>query len=90
MKNPKFEREIRKQIGSSIDTSELDRKYDGLKDRLSQTTGAKNRLADQMDRLSVSDKNYDKKYNDMQERLDKLYDEITDIENAWKKSKQDI
>ena len=82
VKNPKFEREIRKQIGSSIDTSELDRKYDGLKDRLSQTTGAKNRLADQMDRLSVSDKNYDKKYNDMQERLDKLYDEITDIEDA--------
>ena len=82
VKNPKFEQEIRKKIGSSIDTSELDRKYDGLKDRLSQTTGAKNRLADQMDHLSVSDKNYDKKYNDMQERLDKLYDEITDIENA--------
>ena len=35
-----------------------------------------------MDHLSVSDKNYDKKYNDMQERLDKLYDEITDIEYA--------
>lgn len=47
MKNPKFEQEIRKQIGSSIDTSELDREYDGLKDRLSQTTGAKNRHADQ-------------------------------------------
>lgn len=82
VKNPKFEQEIRKQIGSSIDTSELDWEYDGLKDRLNQTTGAKNRLADQMDHLSVSDKNYDKKYNDMQERLDKLYDEITDIENA--------
>ena len=82
VKNPKFEQEIRKQIGSSIDTSELDREYDGLKDRLIQTTGAKNRLAGQMDHLSVSDKNYDKKYNDMQERLDKLYDEITDIENA--------
>ena len=82
VKNPKFEQEIRNQIGSSIDTSELDREYDGLKDRLSQTTGAKNRLADQIDHLSVSDKNYDKKYNDMQERLDKLYDEITDIEDA--------
>ena len=46
VKNPKFEQEIRKQIGSSIDTSELDKEYDGLKDRLSQTTGAKNRLAD--------------------------------------------
>ena len=40
-----------------------------LKDRLSQTTGAKNRLADQMDHLSVSDKNYDKKYNDMQDKI---------------------
>ena len=65
---------------NSIDTSELDREYDGLKDRLNQTTGAKNRLADQMDHLSVSDKNYDKKYNDMQERLDKLYDKFTDLE----------
>ena len=35
-----------------------------------------------MDHLSVSDKYYDKKYNDMQERLDKLYDGITDIEDA--------
>ena len=33
-----------------------------------------------MDHLSVSDKNYDKKYNDMQERLDKLYDKFTDLE----------
>ncbi len=41
VKNPKFEQEIRKQIGSSIDTSELDREYDGLKDRRNQTTGAK-------------------------------------------------
>ena len=30
VKNPKFEEEIRKLIGGSIDTSELDREYDGL------------------------------------------------------------
>ena len=35
-----------------------------------------------MDNLSVSDKHYDKKYEDMQVRLDKLYDEIEEIENA--------
>ena len=29
-----------------------------------------------MDNLSVSDEYYDKKYEDMQVRLDKLYDEI--------------
>lgn len=33
-----------------------------------------------MDNLSVSDEYYDKKYDDMQVRLDKLYDEIEEIE----------
>ena len=33
-----------------------------------------------MDNLSVSDEYYDKKYKDMQVRLDKLYDEIEEIE----------
>ena len=34
------------------------------------------------DNLSVSDEYYDKKYEDMQVRLDKLYDEIEEIETA--------
>ena len=33
-----------------------------------------------MDNLSVSDESYDKKYEDIQVRLDKLYDEIEEIE----------
>ena len=33
-----------------------------------------------MDNLSVSDEYYDKKYEDMQVRLDRLYDEIEEIE----------
>ena len=59
---------------------ELDREHAGLQDRLKQVTGAKNKLANQMDNLSVSDKHYGKKYEDMQVRLDKLYDEIEEIE----------
>ena len=35
-----------------------------------------------MDNLSVSDKHYDKKNEDMQVRLDKLYDEIEEIETS--------
>ena len=56
------------------------REHTGLQDRLKQVIGAKNKLANQMDNLSVSDKHYDKKYEDMQVRLDKLYDEIEEIE----------
>lgn len=35
-----------------------------------------------MDNLSVSDKHYDKKYEDVQVHLDKLYDEIEEIETS--------
>ena len=34
----------------------------------------------QMDNLSVSDKHYNKKYEDMQVRVDKLYARFTDME----------
>lgn len=78
--NPKFKTEIQKHIGQNIDTQELDREHIGLQERLKQVTGAKNKLANQMDNLSVSDKHYDKKYEDMQVRLNKHYDEIEEIE----------
>jgi len=80
--NPKFKTEIQKHIGQSIDTQELDREHTGLQERLKQVIGAKNKLANQMDNLSVSDKHYDKKYEDMQVHLDKLYDEIEEIETS--------
>lgn len=80
--NDKFKTEIGKHIGNSIDTAELDKEHTGLQEKLKQATGAKNKLANQMDNLSVSDKHYDKKYEDMQLRLDKLYDEIEEIETA--------
>lgn len=82
VKNPKFESEIRKRIGNSIDTAELDREHDGLTEQLKQLTKAKNKLAAQMDSLSVSDKHYDKKYSDMQVRLDEFYDKIEAAETA--------
>ncbi len=78
--NPKFKTEIQKHIGQSIDTQEMDREHTGLQERLKQITGSKNKLANQMDTLSVSDRHYDKKYEDMQVRLDKLYDEIEEID----------
>ena len=40
-----------------------------------------NKLADQMDALDVSDRFYDRKYDDMQERMNKLYEEIGAIED---------
>lgn len=66
--NPKFKEVIQKHIDSSIDTQELDREYTGLQGRLKQVTGVKNKLVDQMDNLSVSDRHYDKEYEDKEAR----------------------
>lgn len=45
-----------------------------------QATGAKDKLNQQLDRLDVTDRHYDRKYQDMEDRLDTLYDRIADLE----------
>ena len=78
--NPKFQTALKQKIGSKIDTSELDKEKVVLNKQLQQAIGAKNKIAEQMDRLDITDKHYDRKYEDMQNRLDKQYDEISSLE----------
>lgn len=65
---------------TTVSTKRLFQKNCGIRCIKRQVTGAKNKLANQMDNLSVSDEYYDKKYEDMQVRLDKLYDGIEEID----------
>ena len=78
--NPKFEQAIRQKIGSRIDTDELETELEQLRKKLRQLNGAKTKLGQQMDSLDVTDKHYDRKYQDMEERLYKLYDDIDSVE----------
>lgn len=43
--------------------------------------GAKAKLTDMLDKLDVMDKHYDRKYQDMHDRLDNLYDKISEYED---------
>ena len=79
--NPKFEKAIREKIDASIDTSAFETEIDNLRKQLKQTNGAKNKLAQQMDILDITDPQYDRKYSDMQYRLNAFYDTIEDIES---------
>ncbi len=74
--NPEFENAIYKKIESNVDTRPLETELDAMKKQLQQYVGAKRKLASQMDSLDIFDKHYDRKYQDMQNRLDRLYDEI--------------
>lgn len=79
--NPKFQDALKTKVGAKTDTEELEKEREICRTRLRQTIGAKNKLADQMDALDVCDKFYDRKYADMQERMNKLYEEIGAIED---------
>ncbi|MBQ7614311.1 MAG: recombinase family protein [Butyrivibrio sp.] len=78
--NPKFRAALKDRIGTSVDTSELLNERDNYRQKLQQCIGAKNKLSAQLDALDVTDKFYDRKYQDMQDRLDKLYEQIGTIE----------
>lgn len=82
VKNPKFEEAILNKIGSRIDTEEIEKEIERLEKQHRQLTGAKGRLGQQMDSLDIMDKSYEKKYQDMETRLYRLYDEIEGVENS--------
>ncbi len=78
--NPRFAEAIKEKIGAKVDTGELEEEREALDKKLRQLQGAKNKLGKQIDSLDITDKHYERKYEDMQSRLDKLYDEIEAVE----------
>lgn len=80
VENPKLESLIKQKIDSKIDTGELETELSQLHEQLKQVNGAKKRLGQQMDKLDITDKYYDRKYQDMEDRLYQLYEDIDSIE----------
>lgn len=73
---------IKESLEKKVDVSELEQERGQLRGQLRQLTGAKNKLSQSLDTLDISDRHYDRKYQDMQERLDNLYDKINDVEDS--------
>lgn len=82
VQNQKFEAAIMKKINNKVDTKELDAELEQLKKKQQQLNGAKSKLGQQLDSLDINDRHYDRKYEDMQERLYRIYDEIEAVENS--------
>ncbi len=81
VQTPQFEERIRTKIGAKIDTSELEQELTQLQKNQRQIIGAKNKLGEQIDRLDVNTPHYNRKYDDMQNRLDVLYCDLEAMEN---------
>ncbi len=77
---PAFEQGIREKLGGKLDTAELDTEMETLRKQLRQLTGTKDRLGEQIDALDFDDPHYTRKAQDLQERQNRVYDQIASIE----------
>ena len=76
----KFRDFIQNKLQEKVDVSSLEEEREQVKGKLQQVMGAKKKLVLMLDKLDVNDRHYDRKYQDMQERLDNLYDRISELE----------
>ncbi len=82
VRDKRFSDFITKKMEEKVDVSGLEAEKKNLREQLRQAEGAKKKLTEQMDKLDVTDRHYNRKYQDMQDRLDNLYDRIDDLEDA--------
>lgn len=76
----KIIKKLENYLNKKVDTSEIENELGILQKKKSQIEGAKKNLIYKMDGLDITDPYYDKKYDDMEERLDRFYREIGSIE----------
>lgn len=79
--DPDFKDYMVRKIDEKVDVSSLEAEREQVREQLRQVMGAKKKLTEMLDRLDVNDKHYDRKYQDMHDRLDILYDRISELED---------
>lgn len=81
VQNPQFAADIQAQIGLQTNGAELDAEIGNYQKRLKKLETSKANLERDIDNIVDEDKNAERKRKDMNTRLNKLYEEIYDIEN---------
>lgn len=77
-----FRKFVQEKLEEKVDVSALETEREQLQKQLKQVQGSK--LIQMLDRLDTEDKHYTRKYQDMQDRLDNLYDKVAEFEEAMK------
>lgn len=75
----RFREYMKNKLDEQVDVSYLEDEKKQLQGQLQQVQGAKKKLLQMIDRLDSGDRHYDQKYQDMSERLDNLYDRISEL-----------
>jgi site-specific DNA recombinase len=82
VKNRKFAEDIQNRIGQSVDVGELENELSHYKAGLSKIEKSKENLERDIDNIADSDKYAQRKREDMNKRLNKIYDEIYHFEDS--------
>ena len=76
----RFREYMKNKLDEQVDVSYLEDEKKQLQGQLQQVQGAKKKLLQMIDRLDSGDRHYDQKYQDMSDRLDNLYDRISEFD----------
>lgn len=80
--DPEFRNYMVSKLNEKVDVFSLETEKNQIREQLRQVMGAKKKLTEMMERLDIGDKHYDRKYQDMQDRQNVLYDRISELEEA--------
>lgn len=78
--NPSFAKKLEEKINIQIDTDEIDKIIDKHMAKERQLLGTKASLINQIDSLYFEDKHYERKFEDLNLRLDAIYDQLDYVE----------
>jgi site-specific DNA recombinase len=81
VQNPKFQSAIKEKINGTVDTQTLENELSNLLKEKRKKETAISRLGTEIDALDPSDRLYSRKYDDKQIRLEKLYDDLNEMES---------
>ena len=79
--NQQFAEDIQSQIGQKVDVSEIDIEIQNYRKKLTKLERSKSNLEQDIDSIYDDDKNAERKRRDMNNRLNKIYEEIYSIED---------
>lgn len=80
--SPQFAEDVQQQIGQKVDVSDIDAELTTLQTKLKKLERSKANLERDIDNIADEDRNATRKRRDMNNRLNKLYDDICDTEDG--------
>lgn len=81
--NMQFDSAIKERMSEKTDVDQLSREAENIRKTIRRLTAAKEKLGAQIDALDCTDPHYQQKDTDLQQRLNRMYDEIAEANAAY-------